>query len=547
MIYNSFNFEESADMFKQQRQSMSSNENGDLFDFMNHTATFNNGPFSVPQLTPDGQQENIFTNSSVLSGHNPEYDMSPLQINSHNTAYTPLQHPLQSSTLDDFADEEEFLTPLVSPAMAPTYDMHSNNNSFQYNNNNSDNIFSPLTSPALHPSSSAVTDQHTLQQKLALIERQQQQLRSMQSQMNNNSNNVTHLNLSPATSPLFTYTNDNRKKMGLQSKMSAAQSPQTKIGLSKRVSESSPLALRPVNNSIAPATPSLLMKLGAGNSNSTPPTTSSSLSSAVDNMPTLPAAILEEDKGKPMPNKRRRISQPKFSHSPGLPPERSSPAGLRPLASPRTLKPLISPSLKPNGHRLSTIEEETARALLTSKSNYENQKEGNGKTLGIDFTTSIQLGIEHRRSAHKVAEQKRRDVLKQSFDSLRGEITDAMVEEEMAENEKNIDETEMRNMKEKDVRQMSKVVLLQHSYEHIVRLKSDNKRKDQKMDIMKQEIMSLRKRLGMPEITEQEKEDALKEKQEESEKRKERLTRLQNASIIANNNASLNNDEENKS
>lgn len=106
MIYNSFNFEESADMFKQQRQSMSSNENGDLFDFMNHTATFNNGPFSVPQLTPDGQQENIFTNSSVLSGHNPEYDMSPLQINSHNTAYTPLQHPLQSSTLDDFADEE---------------------------------------------------------------------------------------------------------------------------------------------------------------------------------------------------------------------------------------------------------------------------------------------------------------------------------------------------------------------------------------------------------------------------------------------------------
>ncbi|KAI9247062.1 hypothetical protein BY458DRAFT_68625 [Sporodiniella umbellata] len=543
MIYSPFDLEESADMFKQQRQPMNNNENTDLFDFMNHSGTFNNGPFSVPQLTPDGQQENIFTNSSVLSGHNPEYDMSPLQINSHNATYTPLQHPLQTSGMDDFADEEEFLTPLVSPAMAPTYDMQGSSNSFQFGSNNTENIFSPLTSPALHPSSLAVTDQHALQQKLALIERQQQQLRSMQSQMNTSVNSSNkHHSVSPATSPLFTYTNENRKKMSLHPKISAAQSPQTKLGLSKRVSESSPLALGPINSSIAPATPSLLMKLGAGNGNSAPPTGSSS-SAAVDYMPVLPAAILEEEKSKPISNKRRRISQPKFSHSPGLHPELSSPAGLRPLTSPRTLKPLISPSLKPNGHRLSTIEEETARALLTSKSNYENQKEGNGKTLGIDFTTTIQSGIEHRRSAHKAAEQKRRDVLKQSFDSLRTEIIEAIVEEELAENEGDIDETEIRGMREKDVKQMSKVVLLQHSYEHIVRLKSDNKKRDQRMDQMRQEIISLRRKLGMQEVTEQEKENELREKQEESERRKERLKRLQNASIIANNSSGLNNDE----
>ncbi|KAG1287106.1 hypothetical protein G6F66_010000 [Rhizopus arrhizus] len=536
MIYNnntttSLNFQqEITDMFKQQQQQqhMNNNNNADFFNFINHAATFNPGSFSVPQLTPDGQQQqqqmqdNSYTNSSALSGHNPEYNMSPLQINSHSAVYTPLQHPLQTSTIDDFADEEEFLTPLVSPAMAPTYDMN-NTTTFQFNNNNSDNIFSPLTSPALHPSE--VMDQHLLQQKLALIEKQQQQLRNMQNQLNNNTN-------SSATSPLF----EGRKKMNLQKTVQNNSPQQNK--LNRKISESSPLALAPSSNTMAPATPSLLMKLGAGHSNSAPPTTTNT-SSVVDNMPVLPAAILEEEqqKGKPSINKRRRISQPKFSHSPGLPPELSSPAGLRPLTSPRTLKPLISPSLKPNGHRLSTIEEETARALLTSKSNYENQKEGNGKTLGIDFTTTIQSGVEHRRSAHKAAEQKRRDVLKQSFDSLRKEVVEAMMEEELAENEA-IDVKEMRDSKERDVKQMSKVVLLQHSYEYIVRLKSDNKKKDQKMSEMKQEIMSLRKQLGLPEVTKEEQEQEQQEIQEEKERRIERLTRLQqNASIINNNNA----------
>ncbi|CEG81708.1 hypothetical protein RMATCC62417_15873 [Rhizopus microsporus] len=304
---------------------------------------------------------------------------------------------------------------------------------------------------------------------------------------------------------------------------------------------------------MAPATPSLLMKLGAGNNsnNSAPPTSTSSPlpSTAVDNMPVLPAAILQDDntatnKTKAVSTKRRRISQTKFSHSPGLPPSAESPAGLRPLTSPRTLKPLISPSLKPNGQRLSTIDEEVARTLLTTKSNYENLKEGNVKSLGLDFSTTIQSGIEHRRSAHKAAEQKRRDILKQSFDSLRTEITEAMIEEELAEDQY-MDQAELRNNKERDVKQMSKIVLLQHSYEYIVRLKSDNKRKDEKMKNMKEEIMSLRKQLGLPEITKEEQEQEEKERQEEKEKRQERLKRLQQqtASITHNNNAIINNDK----
>lgn len=38
------------------------------------------GSFAEPQLTPDGKDSHAYTNSSVLTGHNPEYTMSPLQI-----------------------------------------------------------------------------------------------------------------------------------------------------------------------------------------------------------------------------------------------------------------------------------------------------------------------------------------------------------------------------------------------------------------------------------------------------------------------------------
>lgn len=478
--------------------------------------------------------------------------------------------------------------------MAPTY----NDSAYQslVNMGNHENIFSPLSSPALHPShasssSSAASsgDQNSLQQKLAFIERQQQQLRNMHNQLRPGSSSapspiLNSNNNGGYTSPLVNFTQHDlstqtkmntkkalHQKIAKSSPQFHGSSPQFNGGNSPRTfavpktvkPSESPLALKPMtphtsfvnkspttklsNNSnnnnnngfIAPATPSLLMKLGGGsnNLNSSPTSVPMISSSAVDNMPVLPAAMLQEDtkkSAKPIESsKRRRISQP----SPGLPPTNhdmlASPASLRPQQSPRALKPLISPSLKPNGKRLSTIEEETARALLTSKSNYENLKEGKAKSLGIDFSTTIQSGIENRRSAHKAAEQKRRDTLKQSFDFLRTEIIDAIMEEEL-EGTGNVDIEEIRSAKEKDVKQMSKVVLLQHSYEYILRLKNDNKRKDEKQSKMRQELTELRKKLGLPEVTEEEKEAEAKEKQEENERRLARLKRLQTAAAANN-------------
>ncbi|KAI8975435.1 hypothetical protein BDF20DRAFT_878641 [Mycotypha africana] len=779
MDYTSFNFEDNGDLFKLNTDTVNNDTNNidstanvnfvnqphssttseshsssvDFFNFLDATATsdgnnsINNQNMitafsSVPQLSPDAQQDgNIgtYTDSSVLSGHNPEYTMSPLQIATQQNSivvqqqqiqtpseeqtfqhqfHTPLQHPLSNpishtpTTFDDLLDDDEFFTPLVSPAIAPSYD-----HQFQFVNTPNMtattpaaaaaaiNVFSPLSSPALNPSNtniqshnflnqnvnSTLLDQNTLQQKLAFIERQQQQLRSMHQQIRQSSvssatvADTTTANTSTPTVPTGsgTATNNNKRK-------SMHNSPRSFTAPSNNKQlASSPLALKPRNAmsnksaAIAPATPSLLMKLGSGGggvantinhaaSNSLSPLAQSAItmpttvtspmslpsstptsalpanvmssSAAVDNMSSLPAAMLSEppksapllptnpkipkQKSNATTTKRRRISSntsiskipastATFS-SPGLSPNPShvqfSPLGPRPTGSnvtnmhhsPRTLKPLISPSLQPNGKRLSTIEEETARALLTTKSNYENLKEGTAKHLGIDFNTTIQSGIENRRSAHKAAEQKRRDTLKQSFDSLRVELIDAFLEDDLTEDvdeqigigkndedeadefeekkeeeeqgnknegsrlkdnsnnkEKKVTEIdkieatvtivnddgteedgnkedpqpvtkkkkltieEQRLEKEKEVKQMSKVVLLQHSYEYILRLKNDKKRKDEKLKRAVDELRLLRKQLGLPEVTEDEKLERERELKDIRERREARRKQQQ--------------------
>ncbi|KAI8087964.1 uncharacterized protein B0P05DRAFT_569418 [Gilbertella persicaria] len=540
MDFSSFNLEDTSDIFKQNYQiqnhydsnNNNNNNNNNLnnnstgfFNFIGNTTHYENNStqaYTMPQLSPDGHEES-YTNSSVLSGHNPEFNMSPLQIASQpptsNSMIHTYQTPIQHAT-EDYIDEEEFFTPLVSPAMAPT----SHDSAYQSLMNLNENTFSPLSSPALHPSSnlSSMSDQTTLEQKLAFIERQQQQLRNM------------HNQLRPTTkaSPILnTKKHYNTRWQVHKYSLFKVQGHLCPLALTPHTSfvNQSPLKSNTNNGFIAPATPSLLMKLGgsSGNSSSVP---TSTVSSVVDNMPVLPAAILPPEEKKKPDKKRRRVSN--FS-SPGLSPstDMTSPA-IRPLVqqSPRALKPLISPSLKPDGKRLSIIEEETARALLTSKSNYENLKEGKAKSLGIDFSTTIQSGIENRRSAHKAAEQKRRDTLKQSFDSLRAEILEAMVEEEMTDT---TNVAELKSAKEKDVKQMSKVVLLQYSYEYILRLKNENKRKDEKQHKMRQELIELRKRLGLPEVTAEEKDAEEKERQEESDRKEARMKRLKNAADAA--------------
>lgn len=122
--------------------------------------------------------------------------------------------------------------------------------------------------------------------------------------------------------------------------------------------------------------------------------------------------------------------------------------------SPRVLKPLLSPFLQP------------------------------------DLTLLAQpqpVRLETRRCAHKVAEQKRRDTLKEGFDSLREEIVETLIQDSDQPEQK------VREEKETQVKFMSKVLLLQHSYEYIVRLKADSQMKDEKLSQMQLELDKLRK------------------------------------------------------
>jgi hypothetical protein len=211
----------------------------------------------------------------------------------------------------------------------------------------------------------------------------------------------------------------------------------------------------------APATPASLMKMShptqeSSNSYNNSTFTSNNIhntTTMVDIMPLLPLTAYPT--AAPPTNNQDQSTNKKRKIAPSL---------TTTTSSPRTLKPLISPFLQPDP----------------------------AKTLN---PSSNLCGIENRRSAHKVAEQRRRDTLKQSFDSLRKEITDVLVMDAATEEEKKKSEdaaAALREEKEKEVKLMSKVLLLQHSYEYILRLKNDSKLKDQKMEKMQSEIDKLK-------------------------------------------------------
>lgn len=142
-------------------------------------------------------------------------------------------------------------------------------------------------------------------------------------------------------------------------------------------------------------------------------------------------------------------------------------------ASPRTLKPLlVSPTLQPG----------LSEHMLATRSNYQNLKEGKAAALGIAFTTQIKSGIEIRRTAHKAAEQKRRDSLKEWFDRLRVEVEEGYVKRQkpsilsqvIAEESSKEKKTE----DDEEEKPLSKVLLLQYAYEYIISLKNTLDEKD---------------------------------------------------------------------
>ncbi|KAI9247917.1 hypothetical protein EDC94DRAFT_528583, partial [Helicostylum pulchrum] len=358
----------------------------------------------------------------------------------------------------------EFLTPLISPAITPNY-----TEIYEFLDPPSDQYFTPLSSPALPPSTNDSLNDNSsttstlglqnstlLSQQLAQIEAKQQLLRDQ-------------LHKSPTSpvayrkSPLALFSNrtqappsplpfNAKKRPSLRQKIALA-SPQLHASQNRLIHN---------NNDIlptTPATPASLMKMThqrqipttTTNTNTTAHINNTFTNSTINNemidiMSLLPptAYISVNESITTAVGKKRKLAP-------------SSPVPI--ASSPRTLQPLISPFLQPD----------------------------NNKSIFMPT-------IENRRSAHKVAEQRRRDTLKQSFDSLRKEITDVLIMDTVSlENEENKKSEEaIRDEKEREVKLMSKVLLLQHSYEYIVKLKSDGKLKDEKIESMQSELDKLR-------------------------------------------------------
>lgn len=189
-------------------------------------------------------------------------------------------------------------------------------------------------------------------------------------------------------------------------------------------------------------------------------------------------------------------------------------------ASPRALKPLlISPTLNPGlkplpssivPPRAAVHSVEDAERILATRSNYQNLMEGKGAALGIAFSTQIKSGLEVRRTAHKAAEQKRRDSLKEWFDRLRREVEDGYVKrqktlmsqvikaQELEKNSNGKQKSAVTTDEETDdnpnssaaaasvdasaMKPLSKVLLLQYAYEYIASLKNTLKEKDETID-----------------------------------------------------------------
>ncbi|ORX93605.1 hypothetical protein K493DRAFT_315918 [Basidiobolus meristosporus CBS 931.73] len=153
---------------------------------------------------------------------------------------------------------------------------------------------------------------------------------------------------------------------------------------------------------------------------------------------------------------------PSLMMSPTITAIPTSPALSNTFKSPG-LKPLVSPGLKPLLPGGGTND---VAMKLATKSNYQNILEGNTASLGLKYKSEVHSGIELRRTSHKAAEQKRRDSLKQCFENLKSVIPE--IEEKAP----------------------SKAYLLKKSYDHILRLEMLIKERDDHIHALRKQLQS---------------------------------------------------------
>ncbi|KAI7861253.1 hypothetical protein BDF14DRAFT_1872422 [Spinellus fusiger] len=586
-------------------QSSGQSSNGPLIQTGQIIETNGYGHFSgdTSPIIPTSQATTVFDFATFLSPYNstmatpkesimPTDGMSPFNTNLHRSSISYQQ---------EFKDQDDMFTPLVSPAMKPSYSYplppkHLPNSPFS-----SDINFSPLTSPAIMPQIDGQTKRHKscenpsfnhsfpntfnnvssaqiyeqyeqLEQTKRLINLKLSELKSQNNNQQSNDGNVRqeipkfssdhgHLysntsNSTQDSSPIFSeYLINNvhnfPKSMPhihstrlqpvtpasiMNMKISTSQENMTKkpyihssTFLSPFSSSSDALSLHDFMTSSTMNTPTPSLSFPDSQKNNSPlnpqrssNSTSSSSSSSPTNSQINPKpnqriksmGISSRDSKKnrevramPLLKKQRHEASPTNTDKPLIAP---SPRALKPL-----LSPIISTGSETNPVRLN------AERILATRSNYQNLMEGKAAALGIDFQPHIKSGIEVRRTAHKAAEQKRRDSLKEWFERLRQEVEDGYVkkniklasmvrQEQEKEAREDISEDLSENSKTKNghtsesnlmedieevgdmLKPLSKVLLLRYAYEYISTLKDTVSTKDSLILQLEQENANLR-------------------------------------------------------
>lgn len=249
------------------------------------------------------------------------------------------------------------------------------------------------------------------------------------------------------------------------------------------------------------------------------------------------SVLKEKPSSSRFPKKQRRESSDTKSSN-GV---HASPRALKPLLISPTLNPGLQPlpsSMMPNTQSVHSVED--AERILATRSNYQNLMEGKGAALGIAFSTQIKSGLEVRRTAHKAAEQKRRDSLKEWFDRLRCEVEDGYVKrqkklmsqvikaQELEKNNNNnkqrgnsttdeeIDEASS-NVDASAMKPLSKVLLLQYAYEYIASLKQTLEERDATIEKLLSDELGKKSSIGNLKRRQEEEEDNHNKNTDESD------------------------------
>ncbi|KAG0173538.1 hypothetical protein DFQ30_007603 [Apophysomyces sp. BC1015] len=444
------------------------------------------------------------------SGNNNESShLDPFLSGYHTPSKSTSPHGQQGSSNNnaDYFEQDDMFTPLISPAMTPSFSFQAQQKQSHQPSMQLD--FSPLSSPAIMPqvdrqhhegeeaSRSVFSDQYSQFMSAEQICEQYEQLELAKRMITRKLSALQHHQPHMPTSPPLAKPSSVKKNADIIQVFNSADSSSSRAMLPPVSPPVDPLRLEPV-------TPASLMNLKNRPSSSTPCHTNKS-----------PMAVVSPSSSEPQPTRRRTLAAPRSARKDTRPSplkkqrRESATSTVNHHASPRALKPLlISPTLAPPESDPARLD---AERILATRSNYQNLMEGKAAALGIAFSPHIKSGLEVRRTAHKAAEQKRRDSLKEWFDRLRREVEEGYVKKKaglvakVSREQKDelcppssstatepTDNNEEEDLEGNDLKPLSKVLLLRYAYEYISALKETAEKKDSRIDELMEENSQLK-------------------------------------------------------